>query len=79
MSRQEKLHKLANAVRDFRGASVNGKYIRTPKPKAVFRVVAWLDRLGNSAEKVKDKLALIASFKAVDDFEAWIRDGGATK
>ena len=51
MTKTIKLHKLANAIRDYRGAinTSSGKWVHAPKITAWPRVAACLDRLELSA------------------------------
>lgn len=76
MTRTEKVKKLANAIREYRGASstpadadnVLWKY--PPKPSAVTRVKAWLERLKLD---IADSMKRIDGFKSFGEFEAWLR------
>lgn len=72
MNRNEKIKKLANAVREFRGSYVpsTGQWIRTPKPDKKERVIFWLQQLHR--EDVPKDFALICNFRSYDDFNAWI-------
>lgn len=72
MSRADKLHKLANAIRDYRGAfhADTGVWIRGPKYAAASRVIRWLESLGiNTNEGLK----AIRDFRTLDEFRAWFR------
>lgn len=73
MNRAEKIKKLANAIRAWRGLARNGKFIHAPQPAAAIRAVKWLESLGHSAPVIQTEINLIASFKTVDEFEAWMR------
>lgn len=46
MNRAEKFHKLANAVKNFRGRIVGGKWDRAPQPDKMERVIGWIQKLG---------------------------------
>jgi hypothetical protein len=74
MSKIEKIRKLSNAIRRFRGLSQNGKFIHAPQSNAAIDVVKWLDRLGHPAEIIRGEIQLIAGFKKITEFEAWIRE-----
>lgn len=76
MTRSEKITKLANAIREYRGSYVPNseprKWIRHPKPGAKERVLQWLERLG-----VKDKIAAMQSvdgFVNIDDMLAYLTE-----
>lgn len=71
MTRPERIQKLANAIKEFRGAydSRTGKWIRTPKPHAITRVYKWLDALGLPASDIEK----IQGFKTLDEFHVYIR------
>lgn len=74
--RNEKISKLANAVRELRGLYRPGsqftkhKWVRTPKPDCLARVAVWLERLNLP---VDETLHQIRSFKSYKEFNAWIR------
>ena len=79
MSRNEKLHKLANAIREFRGAHepkptkanpLGIRWRRAPNPMAEIRVRTWLDRLDIETPA---NLERIRNFKILDDMNDWIR------
>jgi len=72
MSRTDKLRKLSNAIRDYRGAyhQDTGIWIRRPKPMELGRVQLWLERLGiNTTEG----MVAIDGFKTLDEFRVWFR------
>lgn len=74
MNRAQKIHKLSNAIREFRGLgkSQDGKITEwtfPPRPSALPRVKAWLLRLRLD---VPESLEKIASFKTIVEFRAWI-------
>lgn len=71
VSRNERLHKLGNAIRDYRGAKgVHGKWIRPPTPSARLRVCRWLDDLKIDRDQA---MAAIDGFKTREEFDAWMR------
>lgn len=72
MSRNEKLSKLARAVREWRGLSNprTGKWIKTPNAAAVPRVGRWLAELGLDTVETFE---LLSGFKALSEFDAWLR------
>jgi len=76
MTKSQKVHKLANAIREFRGVynaslgnpAVNG-WIRPPNPTAEGRVRACLERLDlNPSESVER----IMRFKTFDEMNEWL-------
>jgi len=75
MSRNEKIRKLANAVKDFRGMchgtpEKHGKWVRPPQPTQMARVVVWLERLNLP---VQETLHLIRSMKTWQEFNDWTK------
>lgn len=71
MTRNDRLHKLGNAIREYRGAKgVHGKWIRPPNPGAQARVERWLAELGLD---VTTHMAAIDGFKTREEFDAWMR------
>lgn len=72
MTRTEKITKLANAIRDYRGAfhADTGVWIRGPQYMAASRVIRWLERLGVNA---KDGMEAINGFRTLDQFRAWMK------
>ena len=77
MSRAEKVRKLANAVREYRGSTSStaedAVWRIPPKPSASPRVRVWLDRLKLDAA---DCMLKIREFKTYDEFNAWLRTIG---
>lgn len=75
LSRNERLAKLGNAIREWRGVTQQTprgvKWKRAPKRQKVERILVWLASLG-VPEPI---LALddIASFKTFDEMQAWLR------
>lgn len=74
MSRADKIHKLANAIRRWRGLAYGKNFRVPPSPAAAMDVVKWLDKLGHPVEVIKAEMQLIAGFQKIADFEAWIQD-----
>lgn len=71
MSRAEKVSKLRNAIRSYRGLknTGNGKWIQPPNPGAKLAVKKWLAALDLPVEETIEK---IDSFKLVSEFNTWI-------
>lgn len=77
MTRNEKISKLANAVRDLRGlyrpasgTCVKAVWVYTPKLGEIGRVKLWLARL---KLPVEETLHQIRSFKSYQEFNEWVR------
>lgn len=72
MTRSQKIQKLANAVKDYRGSydEKTGVWMRHPKTTAVHRVMNWLERLNIPVEPAME---IIRNFKHKREFDAWIR------
>lgn len=70
MSRTEKLSKLANAVRDYRGATNNAQWQRPPKHAEIERVKRWLRRLDLDVDAC---LTRINNFTTCDEFDRWMK------
>ena len=72
MSRNEKLAKLATAVRDWRGVfnPKSGGWTHPPKERAVYRVARWLKEL--KRPDPDGDIAAIGDFKSWHQFNAWI-------
>lgn len=72
MTRNEKLKKLANAIKDFRGAydASENKWVRPPQPHKGQAVLNWLQKL---RVDVKTEWRKIISFKTRAEFDAWIK------
>ena len=72
MTRTQKIQKLANAVKEYRGSynQTTRKWLRPPNPEAAHRAAAWLQRLnlpvGPTMERIND-------FTHVTQFHAWIQ------
>lgn len=71
MSRNDKLHKLGNAVREWRGRydARKKRWLVPPKESARERVIRWLTDLGLD---VLPSLAFLAKVKTEREFNAWI-------
>lgn len=77
MTRNEKIRKLANAVKDFRGLYLppmrrhdKPQCIRPKQDGAMSRVCLWLERLNLP---VDETLHQIRSFKSYQEFNEWLR------
>lgn len=71
MTRAKKLSKLANAIRDYRGA-YNAETLVwrvRPIPSAKVRVEKWLAELRMD---VAATMPIIDGFKNMDEFRAWL-------
>jgi hypothetical protein len=76
MTRSEKVNKLGNAIRRFRGLfdSSGKKWIHPPDKNEIPRVVRWLVSL-----KVNNPRALlkeICEFKSVEEFQKFMKQIG---
>ena len=82
MSRTERIKKLANAIKLYRGAYAadSGQWIRRPQPARRADVerhlrelhsIKWTDAEVNRL--VAADLALVDGFKAKDEYEVWIQ------
>ena len=74
MSRVEKIKKLGNAIREFRGLKHGNQFICTAKPRASLRIVKWLRALGHDERLICAEIQIIKGFKTTAEFHAWIRD-----
>ncbi len=74
MTRNQKIHKLANAIRRYRGSTTqkDGKVRwKTPPHKvAAAQVKEWLNRLGMDVDM---NLPIIDGFESVQAFNLWLR------
>jgi hypothetical protein len=75
MSRHEKLKKLGHAIREYRGVfhRKTGKWKQPPNPGARDRVVAWLERIGQTPDQVEISLKAIDGFQSIPEFQTWIQ------
>lgn len=69
MSRNEKIQKLANAIKEFKGARHGDTWIRTPKPSARDRILHWIKELDLEEWPT---IASINSFSTIEQFNRWI-------
>ncbi|HEX3890702.1 MAG TPA: hypothetical protein VHX90_07615 [Verrucomicrobiae bacterium] len=74
MSRSEKIKKLANAIREFRGCKQGDVWVRSPRPHSGIRVVNYLAALGFDREKQMAEFNRIVGFKSFDELNGWLRD-----
>lgn len=75
MTRQEKVRKLANAVKAYKGIcnnvpreDKNFKWIVAPDKNALTRALIWADKLGITLAKQR-----IDDFKTFGEFNNWIK------
>lgn len=71
MSRADKVHKLANAVKEYRGtfSEASGKWIRAPKPSVKWRIAKWLRELRMNVPECMTK---VDAFKSHTEFNQWL-------
>lgn len=74
MSRAEKIRKLANAIREYRGLNRGGQWIQHPRPHKAHSIVKWLDALGHHPELIRAEMELIQAFKTLEEFNVWMRE-----
>ena len=72
MSRAEKIQKLGNAIRAFRGCRRGEQWVTSPKPDAANRVVKYLAALGMNVEEQKSAFSQIINFQTFPELDAWI-------
>jgi hypothetical protein len=72
MSRNQKISKLGHAIRDYRGRyhADSGKWIEAPQPRAMDRIIVWLDRLNLP---LQESIAAIDGFKSFPAYRAWLQ------
>jgi hypothetical protein len=72
MTRNEKLKKLGNAIREYRGVyySHTGKWKRPAKPEKEGNILIWLERLG--IQEPMPMIADIQEFKNFDQMREWL-------
>ena len=70
MTKQEKIHKLANAIRAYRGLKRGERYVHAPTLSARNLVAKSALRLGLDAGKT---ISLANSFTTVEGFNTWLR------
>ena len=73
MSRNQKLKKLGNAIREYRGTydPYTGKWRRPPKPEKAAGILSWLEKLG--IKEPIPALADIQEFKSFDQMRDWMK------
>lgn len=73
MTRTEKIRKLANAVKDYRGSysERDGHWIRPPQINAIARVRTWLKRLRLPDQESIEK---INRFRSLAEFHEWLKE-----
>jgi hypothetical protein len=76
LNRDQKIQKLAHAIKDYRGKFVPNpdgsvkKWLTGPKPDALKRVVRWCSEL---SLPVEETLTKVEEFKNYAQFNTWIR------
>jgi len=72
MTRTDKILKLANAIRQYRGVYITEtkKWKRPPVKSALKRVVRWMTELG--LDPVKEMTA-VDGFGTFDNMDKWIK------
>lgn len=73
MSRNERIKKLANAIREYRGRwnPQIKKWVQPPNPARKAGVIRWAGELGLHQDMV---LLNVEGFATMDEFDRWIRD-----
>lgn len=74
MNHNEKVAKLGNAIREYRGSydSKTKKWIRPENKGALTRVKTWLSRIGRSQDQIPKDVERIDGFAHTDEFRQWI-------
>lgn len=74
MTRSERKQKLANAIKQYRGAYdvKSGKWIIAPEIKKRRQIVDWLLKLGRTHDQIEADAVAIDGFKTRAEFEAWM-------
>jgi hypothetical protein len=72
MTRANKIRKLGNAIREYRGRyhGDSGKWIDPPKPTAYSRILHWLGEL--KLPDINAALDKIDNFKTFDEMRQWL-------
>lgn len=80
MSRADKIRKLCNAIRMYRGATATApdadkvKWVRTPQPSQLNKIEELLMALGLNTDERGIAIGEIDAFKYRSDFEEWIKE-----
>lgn len=76
MSREDKIKKLSNAIRAYKGTkhSVGGGYVIQPQKGKNIQIMGLLAELGFDGQKQLKALKEIDDFKTYDDFHSWINE-----
>lgn len=73
MTRQEKIRKLTNAIRRYRGKhngrTVGFRWIVPPQPHEVAKVIRWVKELDLP---IASSMEAIENFKTFDEFNKWL-------
>ena len=81
MTRSERIHKLANAIKCYRGSyhPQTKKWISAPQPHKRADIIKWLESLrqfkhitGIDQDQIQKDLASIDGFQNFDEFRNWI-------
>lgn len=74
MTRNQKLGKLKNAIRRYRGLYMTDtkKWINAPQKSAEANVRNWLHQLGFPSESINGQLDMINSFQDLQQFNLWL-------
>lgn len=81
MTRAEKIKKLANAIKEYRGSYRKEptkdnpdavKWIRGPKPHEIIRVKLWLSKL--RVNVTPELISRIDGFKSKDEFFSFLQE-----
>ena len=74
MTRSEKLNKLGNAVKAYRGSydPASKRWIFPPNPAKRKNIVAWLTRLGRNHAQIESDALKIDGFKNRTEFYQWL-------
>lgn len=75
MTRGQRLSKLGNAIREYRGRyyESTGKWIQRPKPTVRPKIEKWLKSLGLD---VDESMKAIDGFKNFPEYHAWMAKAG---
>lgn len=74
MTRNQKLGKLRNAIRRYRGLYVidTKKWINAPQESAEANVRNWLQKLGFPNETINGQMDIIDGFQNLQQFNLWL-------